>query len=328
MVATFDVTFAESSPPVSLTGDEPLFVVLNTGSGRHAEGEVEQIIRDGLAAAGRRFVLFSVSDGRQLPTVARHAVAQAQAEGGIVVAAGGDGTLNAVSQAVLGSGRPFGILPQGTFNYFGRSFGISQDTSKAVQVLLNAVLRPVAVGLVNDRVFLVNASLGLYPRLLEDREAWKQRLGRSRLVALWSALVTLAGAHRQLQLTLETEHGARPLRTPTLVVGNNALQLEQIGVDEVSQLVQGRLVAMTARELTPLTLYGLLLRGLMSRLGEAENVITFGFDSLTVRLRGRRRVKVAMDGEIFRLQAPLQFRMAAEPLWLLVPRDPAQQEHD
>lgn len=306
--------------PVALTGEEPLYIVLNTGSGRHAEGEVELAIRQSLQAAGRRFVILPVSDGRQLPSVARRAVAQACAESGIVVAAGGDGTLNAVSQAVLGSGRPFGILPQGTFNYFGRTFGVSQDTDEAVQALLDAVVKPVTVGLVNDRVFLVNASLGLYPRLLEDREAWKQRFGRSRLVAFWSALVTLAGAHRHLVLTLQTEQGSRMLRTPTLVVGNNPLQLEQIGVDETDQLAQGRLVAMTARELTPLRLYGLLLRGLLSRLGDADNVITFGFDRLTVHPHGRRRVKVAMDGEVFRLSAPLEFRVAAEPLWLLVPR--------
>ena len=50
------------------------------------------------------------------------------------------------------------------------------------------------VGLLNDRPFLVNASLGLYPQLLEDREAFKQKFGRSRLVALWSGLVTLMRA--------------------------------------------------------------------------------------------------------------------------------------
>lgn len=322
MTATSD----HASPPLTLTGDEPLFVVLNTGSGSHAEGEVQQTISRVLSAAGRRFEIMPVATGRQLPAVAQRAVAQARAAGGIVVAAGGDGTLNAVSQAVLGTGLAFGILPQGTFNYFGRSVGVSQDTETATRSLLDAVIRQVPVGLVNDRVFLVNASLGLYPRLLEDREAWKKRFGRSRLVALWSALVTLTGAHRQLRLQLDTDGATRRVRTPTLVVGNNALQLEQIGVDEVSEIEQGRLVAMTAREVTPLALYGLLLRGLLSRLGDAENVIAFGFDSLTVHLRGRRRVKVAMDGEIFRLRTPLQFTVATHSLPLLVPRNPPREE--
>ena len=46
------------------------------------------------------------------------------------------------------------------------------------------------VGLVNDRVFLVNASLGLYAKLLEDREAFKAQYGRHRWVAFWSGLLT------------------------------------------------------------------------------------------------------------------------------------------
>lgn len=155
------------------------------------------------------------------------------------MAAGGNGTLNAVARAVLGSGVPFGILPQGTFNFFGRAHGIPQDAHAATRCLFDARIEPVQVGLLNDRLFLVNASLGLYPQLLEDREAYKQRYGRSRMVALWSGLVTLLRAPPQL--TLQLEHGgqARTLRTPTLVVGNNALQLERLGIAEAAALQQG-----------------------------------------------------------------------------------------
>ena len=153
------------------------------------------------------------------------------------------------------------------------------------------------VGLLNDRPFLVNASLGLYPQLLEDREAFKQKFGRSRLVALWSGLVTLMRAPRQLGLQLEHEGRVRDLRTPTLVVGNNKLQLEHVGIP-ADELDRQRLIAMAAHPVGTLALYGLLLRGLFSRLGEAEQVVNFAFDRLVVRIRGRRRVKVAMDGEI------------------------------
>ena len=310
----------------ALRGDEPFFIVLNNGSGRHEDGEVEATIREGLRQGGRHFEVLPVSEGKELPGVAAKAVTQAREAGGIVVAAGRDGTLNAVARAVLGSGLPFGILPQGTFNYFGRAFGISQDTHTAIECLLDAVIEPVHVGLVNDQPFLVNASLGLYPDLLEDREAWKQRFGRSRVVALGAALASLAGAHRQLRLQLEYQGKTRSLRTPTLVVDNNSLQLEHIGIDEVDEIKRGRLVAMTAREVSTLTLYGLLVRGLLSRMGDAENVISFGFENMTVRMRGRRRIKVAMDGEIVWMRAPLTFRVAPDRLPLLVPRDPARRE--
>lgn len=307
---------ASGAPP--LTGHEPLFIVLNTGSGRGDAQALQDIIRRVLDEAGRRFQLMPVDDPSRLVATAREAVALAREAGGIVVAAGGDGTLNAVAGQVLGQGVPFGILPQGTFNYFGRRYGISQDTEAALRGLLGGELRPVQVGLLNGRLFLVNASLGLYPQLLEDREAYKQRFGRSRLVALWSGLVTLMRAPRQLSLRLDYEGRVRALRSPTLVVGNNRLQLEHIGIDP-AELDRGHLVAMAARPVGTLALYGLLLRGLFSRLGEAEHVVSFAFDRLMVSIRGRRRVKVAMDGEISWMDTPLEFKVSDTPLPLVVP---------
>ncbi|WYX63665.1 diacylglycerol kinase family protein [Achromobacter xylosoxidans] len=301
-----------------MTGHEPLFIVLNTGSGRGDAQALQDIIRRVLDQAGRRFQLMPVDDPSRLVATAREAVALAREAGGIVVAAGGDGTLNAVAGQVLGQGVPFGILPQGTFNYFGRRYGISQDTEAALRGLLGGELRPVQVGLLNGRLFLVNASLGLYPQLLEDREAYKQRFGRSRLVALWSGLVTLMRAPRQLSLRLDYEGRVRDLRSPTLVVGNNRLQLEHIGIDP-AELDRGHLVAMAARPVGTLALYGLLLRGLFSRLGEAEHVVSFAFDRLMVSIRGRRRVKVAMDGEISWMDTPLEFKVSDTPLPLVVP---------
>ncbi|RGP55876.1 diacylglycerol/lipid kinase family protein [Pseudomonas abyssi] len=305
-----------------LAADTPLFIVLNTGSGNHRGNEVEDSIRRVLDAAGRRYELFKVGSGSGLESAAQQALERARSEGGAVIAAGGDGTLNAVSNVVLGADVPFGILPQGTFNYFGRTYGISQDTETATRCLLDAVIEPVQVGQLNGRVFLVNASLGLYPDLLEDREDYKQRYGRSHWVALWSALVTLLRAHRQLNLQLDNGEQTRQLRTQTIVVGNNELQLEHIGIHEQTRLQQGELVAMTARPLGTLALYGLVLRGLLSRMGEDEHVISFGFKRLRIHLsHRRRRVKVAMDGEICWMQSPLEFRVAEQPLPLLVPRD-------
>lgn len=318
------MTPSQQSPAAegrSLTGQEPLFIVLNTGSGRGDAQALQDTIGSILDAAGRRYELIPVQDPSRLADSARDAVRRAQDERGVVIAAGGDGTLSAVAAVVLGQGVPFGILPQGTFNYFGRTYGISQDTETALRGFLHGQPRPAQVGLLNGRLFLVNASLGLYPQLLEDREAYKQKYGRSRLVALWSGLATLLRAPRQLSLLLAYEGQARTLRSPTLVVGNNKLQLEHVGIAS-EELGNGRLIAMAARPVGTLALYGLLLRGLTSRLGEAEHVVSFAFDRLTVSVRGRQRVKVAMDGEISWMNTPLEFSVAADRLPLVVPEDP------
>lgn len=299
-----------------------MFIVLNAGSGSDDAQVTRATITALLSAAGRRHELLLIEGGDAVERVAARAVALARASGGAVVAAGGDGTISAVAQAVLPAGLPFGVLPQGTFNYFSRTHGIPADTTLATQALLRAQLQPVQAGQVNELVFLVNASVGLYPQLLEDREAYKQRFGRSRLVAFWAGLATLLQAHRPLRLHLACQGVARDVRTPTLFVANNALQLEQIGVAEAGVLDQGQLVALMLKPIGTLAMLGLLLRGAIGRLGEADDVQHFGFEQLTVQPAARRRaarVKVATDGEIHWLPAPLEFRVAPQPLWLLAP---------
>ena len=310
----------EPDVTASLSGTETFFIVMNASSGNRDAQVTKDTISAVLTQGNRRFELMAVDDGSQLTSTARRAVQLAREQGGVVVAAGGDGTLNAVAQVVLDTGLPFGILPQGTFNYFGRAYGISQDTETAARCLLDAVIKPVQVGLLNNRPFLVNASFGLYPQLLEDREAYKQRYGRSRWVALWSAIVTLMRAHRQLHVQLEFGGKTRTLRTPTMVVDNNALQLKHMGLDEEQELERHHLVAITSKPVGTLAQYGILIRGLLSHLGQADNVISFGFDRMTVRLGRKKHTKVALDGELSELDTPLEFKVAPHRLQLLVPR--------
>lgn len=299
----------------------PFFVVINAGSGHHNVDDEQQVMARVFRQAGRTFEFFPIGKTEPISVVARRAVALAQARQGVVVAAGGDGTINAVASAVLSSGCPFGVLPQGTFNYFGRANAISQDSEAAATALVGARISPVQVGQVNGRIFLVNASVGLYPQLLEDREAWKQRFGRSRFVAFMSGIATLLQARKQLHLLVESAGRVVELRTPTLFVGNNHLQLARVGIDEkqVDSVDAGELAGVLVRPIGTLALFGLLLRGLAGRLGDADSVDSFSFRRLTITPKGRKRIKVATDGEVAWMQAPLVFEVAAEPLLLMVP---------
>ena len=299
----------------------PFFIVMNAASGHNDADEERQIMADVFDNAGRKFEFLTIENPSQISVVCERAVRLAAEQRGVVVAAGGDGTINAVASAVLGTCCPFGVLPQGTFNYFGRVNAIPQETRAAAVALLNANVSPVQVGEVNGRIFLVNASLGLYPQLLEDREAWKQQLGRSRLVAFLSGLATLVKARGQLKLEIELAGQRAFLRTPTLFVGNNHLQLTRVGIDEnhAGAVNRGELAGIALRPIGTLALFGLLARGLLGRLGEADNIDSFSFRTLSVSPRGRKRVKVATDGEVTWMKTPLVFQVAAEPLLLLVP---------
>lgn len=297
----------------------PLFIVMNAGSGDKDAAKREAAVREVLNRAGRPHHIWRVTDSRELPQLARHAVDLAKRQNGIVVAAGGDGTINAVAQAVLAGGCRFGVLPQGTFNYFSRSHGIPPDPAQAAEILLHGVVRPVQAGLVNGRFFLVNASVGLYPKLLENREIDKQKFGRTRLVALFSALMTLLRRQRQLALSLEEGGEREVMRISTLVVENNPLQLEEVGLPEADAVQQGELAAIVVRARGIPQMLSLLARAALGRLAEADTVSDFSFTSLTVRTPHPKPIKVATDGEINWLVPPLVFRVAPHPLLLVVP---------
>lgn len=301
-------------------GDEPFFVVVNEGSGHGDAQQLRERLQSAIDEQGRDVEFFTIAHGQPPTQATRRALTQARAQKGILVIAGGDGTLNAACQVALGSGVPMAIIPAGTFNYFARSVGVPEATDEAIAALLGTRLEPIQVGLINDRVFLVNASMGLYPQLLEEREEYKQRYGRSRLVALYSALLTLKRAHCRWQLDIHSEERHQRLQTVSLLVDNNPLQLDHIGIDEAEQVRHGKLAAIVARPVSTVALYGLLLRGLISRLGEAKNIDSFAFREMRVALVGRRRrVKIATDGEILWLRSPLHFAVAPEKLPLLVP---------
>jgi len=299
----------------------PLLFIINAASGRHDVEATRAAIEAALGAAGRRAEL-RFTRPEDLAHGARAAAASAREARGAVVAVGGDGTISAVAQAAHAAGCAMGVVPQGTFNYFARTHGLPTEIGPALQALLQAAPVPVQVGLVNERVFLVNASLGLYPELLQDREAYKARFGRSRLVAFAAALVSLLSPHRQLRLRIERGSSVRDIRTATLFVGNNRLQLEQLGLAEAPALDAGCIAAVMLRPIGAFSMLGLCLRGAMGSLGEADTVESFEFQHMIVRPRialGRRKVKVAIDGEVGWMPAPLEFQVSPRPLLLLKP---------
>lgn len=304
--------------------DAHLYILLNAGSGHEATELQQSTIEEVLTAAARRFTLTVVEDPARLDELAEKMAAMARESGGILVAAGGDGTINTVAGKAVEAGCTFGVLPQGTFNYFGRTHGIPEDLGDAVRALLDAKVQPVQVGMVNDRIFLVNASIGLYPQILEEREADKKQFGRSRVVALLSMIKTALGAPQYLRIEMERDGKMQKMRTQMLFVGNNELQIEQLGIAPLTTaLDDGKLVAIAPRSVGRIGMIGLMVRGALGRLGDATNLVAFGFRSLAVKqvtLYGKRkRIKVATDGEVTLIDTPLIFRVLEGQLMLLKP---------
>ena len=110
----------------------------------------------------------------------------------LVVALGGDGTVNEVANGLVGSGIPMAVLPGGMANVFARSLGIPSDPIEATGLLLERVdslPRPVPLGRIDDRYFVANCGVGLdaaIVREVERRHRRKKRMGD--LFFVWTGL--------------------------------------------------------------------------------------------------------------------------------------------
>lgn len=291
---------------------------MNAGSGRGRKGARAAEFEAHLADRPR-WTLRVVRRGAALAEAAERAVAEGFST---VVAAGGDGTVNAVASQVAGGDSRLGVAPLGTFNFFARSLGLPQEIGAALDAAEARETRSVPVGEVNGRVFLNNASLGAYPAILQRRERIYGTVGRSRAAAAASVLATLAGRRGSVIGRLKADGARRPLRTPLAFVALNAFQLEHYGLDGVDCLRRGRLALFLATRRDRLGLmksaadlaFGRPVRGRDFELVCAERLV--------IESRRPRRV-VALDGERATLNGPFRFRLRNDALRVAVPEDAA-----
>lgn len=248
-----------------------------------------------------------------------HAVGQAVGDGfTTIVAAGGDGTVTSVADALRGTGASLGILPLGTFNFVSRGLRLPEQPEAAARAILAGHPHRISVGTVNGQVFLNNVSLGLYPRILAEREAAYARFGRFRLLAYWTVLVTLIRAQRMNRLVIETEEGLRQVRTPLIFIARSAYQLERFGLQAGDIISDDRFAVFVARSGTRWHLMKLALHLAMRRLVPGTDVELFSAKSLRIETP-KRRPRVAFDGEKKRMLAPLRFEIEEDALSIIIP---------
>lgn len=235
-----------------------------------------------------------------------------------IIAAGGDGTISGVAQALLGTSCRFGILPRGTFNYFARSLDIPQDLETAVKVIAQGHVRSLRVAMLNDTVFLNNANFGLYPQVLRSREDIYNFWGRSRAAAYWSALKVLFQWPRPLILTITTNGTSQTYRTPMIFVLNNAFQLRQMGMDGVDCIQNGKLAMLIAPDQGRLGMLRSAAAMLMGRAAKHRDFHLVCSDTFEVSSR-RKKLLVACDGERRRMAGPFRLGLSEKTLDIIVP---------
>ena len=246
------------------------------------------------------------------------AAERAAADGCVLVAAGGDGTVSTVASVAVRTRSTFGVVPLGTLNHFARDAGIPLDPVKAVATIAAGHTRELDVGVMNGSTFVNNFSLGLYPRLVWERQREQYR-GRGKWTAFGIALVKTWHRYPTVAVSLEVDDVPLVRRTPFVFVGNGDYRAEGMSLGTRSSLDSGLLSVFLAPGVGRFELLELPIRAIARRLAaevkfesfRAHNVAIDGFQSTFA---------VALDGELnANHRLPLRCKLLPRALRTIVP---------
>jgi diacylglycerol kinase family enzyme len=236
-----------------------------------------------------------------------------------VVAAGGDGTVNSAASALVDAPVPLGVLPLGTLNHFARDLGLPLDCAEAIAVIAAGRTARVDVGEINGLIFLNNSSIGIYPDIVMEREALRER-GYRKATAFAIATMRVARGYPGVTLSIDDGSATRVARTPFLFVGNNEYGAAGIQIGARRRLDAGLLYAYFAQQMQPGGVFRLAMQALAGRTRDGSRSPLEVVASSALRVdTPRRHVRVALDGEVAELMPPLLYRARPRALTVLVP---------
>jgi diacylglycerol kinase family enzyme len=292
----------------------PLTVaILNAASGPAGE-EAAKRLREILRSRGLDWKVCTAQKSGDLADLAR---AAAESDARVIVASGGDGTLSAVASRLAGSGKALGVLPVGTFNHFAKDLGIPLDLEAAVENIAAGRVVSIDVAEINGRVFLNNSSIGLYPKMVLRREA-QRKVGRPKWLAVSSALYRTLREYTVLHVRITADGRRLRRRTPILFVGNNEYQIEGRDLGGRRRLDRGVLCLYVLHNRGVWGLVKFLLRALCRRAWRIRDFDALQAREIRVEIR-RKRLRVAVDGELADCQPPLDYRIRSGALRVIVP---------
>lgn len=246
------------------------------------------------------------------------AAAQAAINRGVplLIAGGGDGTFNGLSDLVAGKETVIGVLPLGTGNSLARDLGIVADVAKACEVIAHGKVVSIDLGWVNGTHFVNVATIGLTTKIAQNlTNDMKKRLGRFvYAVAIFRAM----RSSRPFWATLVTEQGTHRFETLQFVIGNGRFHAGPFPISPDAHITSGSLnvYAVTGKSNWALVKYALKLPG--GHHIALKEVYSERCDG--GHLNTEPDKKVTVDGEVC-AQTPIEFRSIPKAMRIIVPQE-------
>ena len=294
----------------------PLKIIISSGAGPGDNTKAAERLEEIFKAAQIAVDISLVQGGEEITELAREA---ARGPYEVIVAAGGDGTINSVATAVLDTDKILGVLPLGTLNHFAKDLRIPIDLETAARTIIAGHTTEVDVAEVNNRMFLNNSSLGLYPMIVREREK-RPRLGSGKWPAFIWATIQAFRRYPLLDVQLRVNGELLDLTTPFVFVGNNEYAMDLFNIGARARLDKGVLSIYITHRTSRLRLITLALRAVVGGLRLDKDFLELRSSEVKIQT-AHKRLRVAFDGEIEVMKPPLDYRIRSRALRVIVPKD-------
>lgn len=235
----------------------------------------------------------------------------------VVIAAGGDGTLNEVVQGLAGSESVLGVLPAGTMNVFAREMGIPYDSlEKALEIIDHGLIREVDLFEANGSPFVQMAGVGFDAQVIEET-TWESKKKLGPLAYLLAAVKVLGEKPPLMEIV--TADGRRETGVAVLA-GNGSLYGGQFKVFRKASNRDSMLDILVYKEagykLVLDSLRGLAFGGI-DLMASTAYFQTEGFT-----INANREVPLEVDGELAGRHTQIEFEDSDNRLRVLAPDGP------
>ncbi len=251
------------------------------------------------------------------PGEARRLAAHAAAHGTkIVVAAGGDGTINEIVNGLAGSKTALGILPVGTMNVFAAELAVPKSLREAWKVISAGHTREIDLVRANRHYFVQLAGVGLDAQVVKET-SWSSKRTFGPLSYLYST--AQIAARKPPEIFAETGEG-RTIAGSFMLIGNGRFYGGPIEFFKKAQVDDGLLDVLVFKKMGHLDLaryFANIVMGRHTRLSDVEY-----FQTRKVHIHSKESVPVEVDGELA-TELPVTFRISSKKLRVVVPKEMA-----
>jgi diacylglycerol kinase family enzyme len=229
--------------------------------------------------------------------------------------AGGDGSLGLIAAVAVELDVPFVCVPAGTRNHFAHDLGLDRADPLAALDAFTGPERRVDVGLVGERMFLNNVSLGAYADVVAEPGYRARKLATAHIVLQAS----VRGEHARLAVEFRDPDGRLHDEVLVLLVANNRYQLKHVSeLGARDRLDDGVLQVSALRARTGA---GLARVAAKAAFGPASRGAAWAqWETTALRVDSKLPdLPAGVDGETVMLSTPLEFRILPQVLRVLVP---------